>query len=36
MLVGYRYGDLVSADKSGKRRININRLDKVVAVREAP
>jgi hypothetical protein len=35
MLVGYRYGDLVSTDKNGKRRININKLNNVVAVKEA-
>jgi hypothetical protein len=31
ILVGFRYGDLVSTDKHGKRRINIQNLNAVVA-----
>jgi hypothetical protein len=31
ILIGFRYGDLVSTDKQGRRRINIQNLNAVVA-----
>ena len=30
-MLGYRYGDLVSSDNNGQRRIDIQRLNNVVA-----
>jgi inward rectifier potassium channel len=31
IMLGYRYGDLVSTDKKGQRRLNIQKLNNVVA-----
>jgi hypothetical protein len=31
IMLGYRYGDLVSTDKKGQRRVNIQKLNNIVA-----
>ena len=31
IMLGYRYGDLVSSDNKGQRRIDIQRLNNIVA-----
>lgn len=35
IMLGYRFGDLVSSDKNGRRRINIQRLNNVMPIDQA-
>lgn len=35
IMVGYRYGDLVSTDKNGNRRISLQKLNNVVSLQES-